>query len=585
MANDILKEKINEATLEIKNILRTTGLQDNYFTFSSIVFLLYKASIRIDSHDLSYNDVLSTLNENERMVVMDSMFLRNHEVEIWEQVKGLSVKYTPAVFAQILLNTDDEKFARSYGFIDRPKCFIGLLEEILDIHDGEKFLETSCGIGDTLIALSQKYDCKFTAYEVDSMAKGIASIRYGLLNKACTIINRPFLHLEHKRNLDVKPCYDKILSMHPLGLRAAFSGLTEEGYVESINNEFCYPILKSGTSLDWLYAIGAEKALADNGKAVLLVADGCLMNGLDEQPRRYFVENGLLEAVISLPPKIFSVIGVNLSLLVLSKGNKYTRLVNARKFYQPGRRQNIMSAEDISKIMDAYHNGGKYTVDITAGDIQPNSYSLSPERYMAVDTIDLKNPVPLASVVDSFGRTAPLNAAQLDELASDEPTDIKYVRLADVQDNMVNKELPYLKAVDKKYEKYFLENDDMLLSKNGYPFKVAIVKVAEGEKILPVGNMHVLKVNKNKIDIVYLKAFLESSKGIGLLKSVVSGTTIPVVNLASLKKMPIELPTMEQQKKITEKYKTISDEIALLKLKIERANDRLARILDEEDGE
>ena len=494
MANDILNTKINEATWEIKNTLRMNGLQDNYFTFSSIVFLLYKASIRIDSHDLSYNDVLSTLNENERMVVMDSMFLRNHEVEIWEQVKGLSVKYTPAVFAQILLNTEDEKFGRSYGFIDRPKCFIGLLEEILDIHDGEKFLETSCGIGDTLIALSQKYDCKFTAYEVDSMAKGIASIRYGLLNKACTIINRPFLHLEHKRNLDVKPCYDKILSMHPLGLRAAFSGLTEEGYVESINNEFCYQILKSGTSLDWLYAIGAEKALADNGKAVLLVADGCLMNGLDEQPRRYFVENGLLEAVISLPPKLFSVIGVNLSLLVLSKGNKYTRLVNARKFYQPGRRQNIMSAEDISKIMDAYHNGGKYTVDITAGDIQTNSYSLSPERYMAVDTIDLKNPVPLASVVDSFGRTAPLNAAQLDELASDEPTDIKYVRLADVQDNMVNKELPYLKAVDKKYEKYFLENDDMLLSKNGYPFKVAIVKVAEGEKILPVGNMHVLKV-------------------------------------------------------------------------------------------
>ena len=244
-----------------------------------------------------------------------------------------------------------------------------------------------------------------------------------------------------------------------------------------------------------------------------------------------------------------------------------------------------MSDEDISKIMDAYHNGGKYTVDITAGDIQPNSYSLSPERYMAVDTIELKNPAPLASVVDTFGRTAPLNAAQLDELASDEPTDIKYVRLADVQDNMVNKELPYLKAVDKKYEKYFLENDDMLLSKNGYPFKVAIVKVSEGEKILPVGNMYVLKVNKDKLDIVYLKAFLESSKGIALLKSVVSGTTIPVVNLASLKNMPIELPPMEQQKKITEKYKAISDEIALLKLKIDRANDRLARILDEEDGE
>ena len=110
----------------------------------------------------------------------------------------------------------------------------------------------------------------------------------------------------------------------------------------------------------------------------------------------------------------------------------------ARNICQEGRRQNTLSDEDITKIVDLYNNGGKYTVDVAPGDIQPYGYSLSPERYMTLDNIELKNSVEFGRVVNEIGRSAPLAARQLDELVSEEPTDIRYVRLADIQDGIIN---------------------------------------------------------------------------------------------------------------------------------------------------
>ena len=272
-------------------------------------------------------------------------------------------------------------------------------------------------------------------------------------------------------------------------------------------------------------------------------------------------------------------------MLVLSQGNEYARLVNARSICQEGRRQNTLSDEDIAKIIDLYNNGGKYTVDVAAGNIQPYGYSLFPERYMTLDNIELKNPVKFGSVVNEIGRSVPFGARQLDELASEEPTDIRYVRLTDIQDGIISDELPYLKSIEGRHERYLLRDGDLLLSKMGALFKTAIVKIEGNEKILPVGNMYVIRVNNDKIDVHYLKAFLESSKGIALLNSITSGTTIPIINVDSLQSMPIECPDIAKQEKIANKYQAICDEIALLKLKLAAATERLSNVIDEEEEE
>ena len=78
---------------------------------------------------------------------------------------------------------------------------------------------------------------------------------------------------------------------------------------------------------------------------------------------------------------------------------------------------------------------------------------------------------------------------------------------------------------------------------------------------------------------------MESSKGIALLNSITSGTTIPIINVDSLQSMPIECPDIAKQEKIANKYQAICDEIALLKLKLAAATERLSNVIDEEEEE
>ena len=52
-----------------------------------------------------------------------------------------------------------------------------------------------------------------------------------------------------------------------------------------------------------------------------------------------------------------------------------------------------------------------------------------------------------------------------------------------------------------------------------------------------------------------------------------------------LKKLEIPLPSLDIQNRIAMKYQATMDEISMLKLKLEKASDRLHHIYDEESGE
>lgn len=571
----IFTNNVQQAEWEIRNVMKEYAFINEYTYTMLVTYLLYKASRSI-KHDLSYKDVLETMSEEESMLIRDSFsFSQEKSERFWQHIRGLAFNYAPAVFAHILMQPVHVYESRA----ERPESVNRLLENILDLHDGEKVLETSSGVGDTLLALAEKHNCSFSGIEPVSQEKGVSKIRAGFVSKDINIVQGNFVN---KALEDDRAKYDKIYSFHPL---VRLTNYVSDDTVEALNAEFkCQPFKRVST-LDWPMALSAVKCLKPGGIAVVFIADGSLSSNVDEAIRRVFIEKGLLKAVISLPTKLFAARNVNMSMLVLSQGNEYARLVNARSICQEGRRQNTLSDEDIAKIIDLYNNGGKYTVDVAAGNIQPYGYSLFPERYMTLDNIELKNPVEFGRVVNEIGRSAPLAARQLDELASEEPTDIRYVRLADIQDGIINDELPYLKSIESRHERYLLRDGDLLLSKMGAPFKTAIVKIEGNEKILPVGNMYVIRVNNDKIDVHYLKAFLESSKGIALLNSITSGTTIPIINVDSLQRMPIECPDIAKQEKIANKYQAICDEIALLKLKLAAATERLSNVIDEEEEE
>ncbi len=568
---------VRQAEWEIRNALREYGFVNNYVREMAVTYLLYQASRSI-KHELNYNDVLNNVSDKEGMLIRELLPYSQGELErIWQRIRGLAFNFAPAVFAYILLQPSAVSLTESRT--ERPESINKLLESFLDLHKGEKVLETCSGVGDTLIFLAEKHDCVFSGMELNSQEKGISEIRTDFLDKNINVASGNFI--EKQINGEVTE-YDKVYSFHPLVKLAHY---VSDNTIEALNAEFKSRPFKRMSLLDWTMALSAVKCLKASGIAVVFVADGSLFSNVDEAIRRELVEKGFLKAVINLPTKLFAARNVNMSMLILSRDNTFVRLVNARNICQEGRRQNTLSDENIAEIIDLYKNSGKYTIDVRKEDIQNNGYSLSPERYMTLDNIELKHPVEFSSVVEEIGRAVPLSARQLDELASEEPTDIRYVRLADIQDGFISDELPYLKSVESRYERYFLKDGDLLLSKIGAPFKTAIVKIKGAEKTLPIGNMYVIRVKESEIDTHYLKAFLESSKGVALLNAITTGTTIPIINVDSLQRMPIECPDIKKQKKIANKYQTVCDEITMLKAKLLAATDRLGNVIDEVDEE
>lgn len=68
-------------------------------------------------------------------------------------------------------------------------------------------------------------------------------------------------------------------------------------------------------------------------------------------------------------------------------------------------------------------------------------------------------------MIVNITRGAQIKASELDELVSYEPTDFQYLMLANIQDGIISDDLPYLKELDKKQEKYCIKNNSLVISK------------------------------------------------------------------------------------------------------------------------
>lgn len=265
------------------------------------------------------------------------------------------------------------------------------------------------------------------------------------------------------------------------------------------------------------------------------------------------------------------------SMIVFSRNNKGVRLVDASELFVEGRRVNELSYENISLIINATKNDSDISMYVSAEQLRDNDYVLSMNRYIVHDVAD---GMAFGDVIKRITRGAQLNAKALDEITTTVPTDMQYLMLANIKNGLIDKELPYLKSIDKKNDKYCLSNHCLILSKNGYPYKIAVAEVKEGQRILGNGNLYIIELDEEKADPYYLAAFFGSEQGTAALRSITVGATIPNIGVEQLTKLVIPIPPLEKQKEIADKYKTVKDEITMLQLKLEKAKNRMAHIIE-----
>lgn len=467
------------------------------------------------------------------------------------------------------------RFGRAVGEFSTPESVRGLALAILDLEPGDKVADLGCGMGSFLVDAYRSCDeIELYGVEIHRDAAMLTMVKTELLGANSEIVFGDMLENPSAGR------FDKVFANYPFGMRVSF--MRGEG-------EY-YRALKTGkdglgrpASAAWVFNKLAWDSLIAGGTAVVIMANGATFNGGDQQARSFFVNNGMIKAIVALPENLFPTTGIATTLMVMGSNEGGIRMVDASDLSIAGRRWDTMGADEIEEIKTRLKENGPFSRLVSREEIAAAEYGLYPSRYLGRE-IELVNPHPLGELAIEIERGASLRAQELDELTTEADTGFSFVRLSDIADGRISENLPHLRALDEKTEKQWLRTGDLVISKNGAPFKVAVAEIQEGQKVLANGNLYIVRFDTEALDPYFVAAFLASGDGKEMLSRMVVGTSIPNLPLRNLKEISIPVPDMAAQREVARRYQAHLDEIEVMKIKLDKARISASASYDEVMG-
>ena len=461
----------------------------------------------------------------------------------------------------------------SEGFT--PRSVSDLALGILDVQPGDKVIDFGSGNGVFLTsAATSQPNASYTGVEIQ--ASCYAAAKLWATNTKLPIEYRRSDMLDY---FDGPSTYNKIFSNYPWGMTLGnmrYDGAAAHA-LRATEDDYPRP-----RSCDWLFNRLLVNSLSENGLAVGIMSNGAAFNAMDSKIRQYFVEQGWIHALISLPEGLFAPLtNIGTTLVVLSRGgNDGIRMVDATDLGTKERRATTFSDEDVAEVLSRLGSDGDRSKVLTASEIAENDYSLFGPHYLR-EAQPIPCPTKFSDIIESMTRGASVRAAELDALTCTKNTKISYLNLSDIQDGVLSHELHNLESLDPKLEKYCVHTGDLLISKIGAPFKVAVAEIPEGQTVLANGNLHVVRLT-DKADPYYIAAFLTSAMGKREFAMAMKGTAMKTVNAADIKGMTVPLEAPERQQEVADIYRAKLDEIQVYKHKLDVARAEVADLFSEE---
>ena len=536
---------------------------DNKSRYSTILaYILYRAA-KDKIKDLDSIELFESSCDVDSSIKMELDYYCH---DIWPVLDRLKIYGFDEdnLLAYLLFNNDLEDSIKEAS---TPRGILKLAAEILDVQENESLLELCSGKGNFFVELALlRENIKYTGIEFSMANNFIANIRASVLERDISLI------LSDAMTYKAENKADKLFANYPF--------LINIPDMENIVKDFVdFPDSIKRVSADWVFNLKLVEQMKYGGKAVAIMKNGTTWNSTDKKIREYFVENGLIEATVLLPAKLFPGTSIATTLVIFSHGNTNIKMIDAVENFTKEGRRNVLSDNDISDILDLLQKDGKNSITISIKEIAENDYIINASRYLE-KAPDIKDGVAIASIVKSITRGAQLRASDLDENKSDEPTDYRYIMLSNINDGGIYfTDNQYLNDIHPNLKKFCVRNNSIVLTKTGSPdFKSAVVQVKEGTEILATGNMFILEIDETKANPYYVQALFDSELGRALFKSIYVGSAIPTISLEKLRKLEITLPSIEEQNIIGEKYKEELERIADLKEKLSTSREKLKRI-------
>lgn len=160
---------------------------------------------------------------------------------------------------------------------------------------------------------------------------------------------------------------------------------------------------------DYAFILHGLYHLESTGTMAIVLPHGVLFRGGAEgKIRQKIIDENLLHAVIGLPANLFYGPSIPTCVLVF-KGRKArgersdVLFIDASNDFEKGKNQNKLTADNITKIIEAYHKRehiDKYAHVASLEEIKENDYNLNIPRY--VDTFEEEEVAPLSEVAQEL---------------------------------------------------------------------------------------------------------------------------------------------------------------------------------------
>ena len=366
-------ERLNKAiaAIETSNTPLLDGVLKNNINFNA-----EKGKTKIP--DSRWKDLLDHFNKPGFLLVND-----NFE---FPDLLGAAYEYLIKYFA--------DSAGKKGGEFYTPGEVVRLLVRILKPEAGMSVYDPTVGSGGMLIQSVQYAEEQGqNPNAVELFGQESSGTVWAICKMNMILHNIPGAHLENEDTLQ-NPLhvhlgalrkFDRVLANPPFSQNYSRSEM-------KFTSRFRYGFApETGKKADLMFVQHMIASLKRDGRMATIMPLGVLFRGGQEKViRAGIVDDNLIEAILSLPPKLFYGTGIPACVLVINKDKPDALrdkilFINADREYGEGKNQNKLRPEDIEKIDDVFTHKrdlGKYSRLVDKDEVVRNGYNLNIRRYV-----------------------------------------------------------------------------------------------------------------------------------------------------------------------------------------------------------
>ena len=518
-------EDLGEKTISAKGLLKK-------------LLEMYSKSIKISKEYLILKEIEALFEK----------FLTDHEMDdkTLDEIVDLTEEELVETF---MMNSLELKEFHSKEYDSSDKRIIEFVSDALNISNNDNVLDLCSGNGDFLVSIINKAkNLKLNGIEINEDTALISKIRLAVLADDDTeiIVDDALMH-----SYDNK--FDKIFCEYPLGLRV------DNYRVNQLNNEMFYTWRKPGLTSDWMFLNKVVTLLKPNGIAAMIITDGPLFKSMDKDCRRDLLVSGVVKYIIKLPSGVLPYTNLSANLIILSRKSERNEIkfIDASQEYIEGRlKERFLNTKSIMNLINGNDNDpDKVKIEKTHEICNTEDVLLTVSAYVRKKEPYYINPHILKDfIIDNYRGYLFLSKEQKE--IENINGNYELLTLTDVNEGTISDSLIRIDDNNNKYDRYLLKDGDVIITSKGTRIKTAVAEVGN-RKIIPNGNLLVLRLDTEKLNPYYLLSYLNSENGRLSLEQIQTGAKIISINPSRIEQMKISMIDKESQDLFAEKYKMI----------------------------